>query len=95
MNLFFEGQISAMVPRQEMFKGKVTIIRPLAYIEEHDIAKLVQRLHLPVSTCRCPQSQISKRTRVADLIQELEKECPSVKTNIFRSLQRIKKDYLL
>ncbi|MFH0876926.1 MAG: tRNA lysidine(34) synthetase TilS [Candidatus Omnitrophota bacterium] len=95
MNLFFEGEISAMVPRQKMFEGKVTIIRPLAYVEKCDITKLAQRLDLPVAICRCPQSQTSNRRRMADLIQELEKKCPGVKTNIFRSLQRIKKDYLL
>ena len=34
LNLFFQGEISAMNPKQELFKGKITIIRPLCYTEE-------------------------------------------------------------
>ncbi|MDD5439847.1 MAG: tRNA 2-thiocytidine biosynthesis TtcA family protein, partial [Candidatus Omnitrophica bacterium] len=29
LNLFFNGEVSTMNPRQEMFGGKITIIRPL------------------------------------------------------------------
>jgi hypothetical protein len=32
---------------------------------------------------------------MARIIGELEKVCPEVKTNIFRSVKRIKKEYLL
>ncbi|MBU2258325.1 MAG: tRNA 2-thiocytidine(32) synthetase TtcA, partial [Candidatus Omnitrophica bacterium] len=32
MNMFFQGEISAMSPKQVLFDGKITIIRPLAYV---------------------------------------------------------------
>ncbi len=95
MNLLFEGQISAMGPKQEMFKGKLFIIRPLAYVEEKETEELSKFFRLPVSSCICPAAQFSKRMLVKNFINELQQVCPSVKTNIFKSLQRIKQDYLL
>ena len=95
LNLFFQGEISTMSPKQELFKGKITIIRPLAYIEENEVARFARKLKLPVQECACPQSVVSNRAKVAGIIKSLEKVCPEVKTNIFRSLKRIKKEYLL
>ncbi len=95
MNLFFQGEISAMKPKQELFKGKIVLIRPLAYVEESMIKKFAQKERLPHDTCICPNSVISYRAKIGKIISGLEKTCPEVKTNIFRSLQRIKHDYLL
>lgn len=95
LNLFFQGEISAMSPKQELFKGKITLIRPFAYVEERMIKRFVKEEKIPYEKCLCPHSTISNRARMSRIIGELEKVCPEVKTNIFRSLKRIKKDYLL
>ncbi|OGX16288.1 MAG: hypothetical protein A2166_03990 [Omnitrophica WOR_2 bacterium RBG_13_41_10] len=95
LNMFFQGEISAMKPEQELFKGKIVIIRPLAYVEENLIRKFVKVEKFPLYDCICPNIFVSNRTKVGKMIKELEKVCPEVKTNIFRSLKRIKKDYLL
>jgi len=95
LNLFFQGEISAMSPRQELFKGKIILIRPLAYVEEYMIKRFAKLEKLPHQTCVCPNSITSNRTKVANIIRDIEKICPDVKTNIFRSVKRIKKDYLL
>lgn len=95
LNLFFQGEFSTMAPKQKLFGGKITLIRPLAYVEEYMIKRFAREEMLPHETCLCPNAAISNRTRVAKMIQELKRVCPDVKTNIFRSLKRIKKDYLL
>ncbi len=95
LNLFFQGEISAMSPKQELFKGKITLIRPFAYVEEKMIKRFIKKEKIPYEKCICPHSTLSNRARMGRIISELEKVCPEVKTNIFRSLKRIKKDYLL
>jgi tRNA 2-thiocytidine biosynthesis protein TtcA len=37
LNIFYSAEISTMLPVQTLFKGKVTLIRPLALIEEKKI----------------------------------------------------------
>lgn len=95
MNMFFHGEISAMAPKQELFKGKITLIRPLAYVEEDLIKRFVREEKFPTYDCTCPNSLSSNRTKIAAIIKDLRRTCPDVKTNIFRSIKRIKEDYLL
>lgn len=95
MNMFFNGEISAMSPRQELFKGKIIVIRPLAYVEEDLIERFVKEARLPCLDCVCPNAGSSNRTRMGRIIGELKRVCPDVKTNIFSSVKRIKKEYLV
>lgn len=95
MNLLFEGEISAMAPLQKMFKDKISLIRPLAYVEEKEIEELARLNSFPLPACSCPNGKTSKRALVRNFINELQGACPSVKTNIFKSLKNIKQDYLL
>ncbi len=95
LNLVFQGEISTMIPRQELFKGKIAVIRPLAYVEEKDCQRFAKRNKFPIPHCRCPNAGKTQRAQTAKLIKQIEKMSPNFKTNVFRSLQRIKKDYLL
>lgn len=95
LNLFFQGEISAMCPKQKLFKGKITLIRPLAYVEEREIIGFAKGENFPNSEYRCPNADTNKRRRISNFIKDLEKICPEVKTNISKSVKRIKKDYLL
>ena len=96
LNLFFQGEIGTMRPYQEMFEGELAIIRPLAYVEEKELLRLSSLLGLPVdSISGCPHSDYSKRRLVKGIIKDMKKHNRNVKKNIFRSLQRIRKEYLL
>ncbi|OPY00070.1 MAG: tRNA 2-thiocytidine biosynthesis protein TtcA [Syntrophorhabdus sp. PtaB.Bin006] len=95
LNLFFQGEIGTMQPYQEMFDGELAIIRPLAYVEEKELLRLATKLQLPVSGSDCPHGKTSKRFLVKGLITELKKHNRNVKKNIFRSLQRVREEYLL
>jgi tRNA 2-thiocytidine biosynthesis protein TtcA len=95
LNLFFQGEIGTMRPYQEMFDGELAIIRPLAYVEEKEIVRLAKVLELPVISSECPNGKTSKRSLVKGIVAELKKHNPNVKKNIFRSLQKVRKEYLL
>jgi len=95
LNLFFQGEIGTMKPYQEMFDGELAIIRPLAYVEENDLARLARVLDLPVIPSECPLGKSSKRSLMKGIIAEMKHHNKNVKKNIFRSLQKIRKDYLL
>lgn len=94
LNLFFNGEISTMNPNQEMFQGKLAIIRPLAYVEEAELDKLSKILELPVVKTQCPNKDTSRRALMKRIIREIRSINPDVKKNIFRSLRRIKREYL-
>lgn len=93
LNVFYHGEFSAMNPRQELFGGKIVIIRPLCYVEEEATRKFAKESLFPSQMCKCPNSRDSKRRTMKDFIKELEKDCSHVKTNVFRSMSRINKEY--
>ncbi|MDP8266821.1 MAG: ATP-binding protein [Candidatus Aceula meridiana] len=96
LNLFYQGEIGAMKPKQELFEGKMCIVRPLAYEKEENILIFAKQEGLDgLSKYYCPQNDKSKRMQVKKMLAELEQENPAIKINIFKSLQNIKEEYLL
>jgi len=93
LNIFYHGEFSAMNPRQELFGGKIVIIRPLCYVGEEATRKFARESAFPTETCRCPNSQVSKRRKMKEIIKELERDCPHAKTNLFNSIGRINHEY--
>ena len=95
LNIFYSAQVSTMLPIQTMFKGKMTLIRPLALIEERKIERFSREMALPSGPSGCPSSGKTKRKEIKELIVVLEKKNYRVKGNVFRSLSNIKFDYTL
>ena len=94
LNLFFHGEFSIMNPRQDLFKGKVSLIRPLCYVEEYEIKKFARENNLSEDGVRCPNAQTSQRRYLKNLVRQLKRRSPHVKKNIFRSISRINAEYI-
>ena len=61
LNLFFRGEFSTMMPVQEFFGGKLSIIRPLCEVEERDVERLARHYPLPVIAASCPRKDVNQR----------------------------------
>ena len=94
INLFYGREISTMMPNQSIFRGKLHIIRPLAYIREELIKKYVKEQGLPSIENRCPMSGTSKRIHIKKLLRMLEKDNRRIRDNIYKALRHVKVDYL-
>jgi tRNA 2-thiocytidine biosynthesis protein TtcA len=84
-----------MLPVQSLFKGKITLIRPLALLEEKKIERFAREMGLPFGPSGCPVSGKTKRMEVKEMVDVLAKKDRRVKGNIFRALSNIKLDYTL
>ncbi len=84
LNLFFSGEFASMAPRQSMFGGTFSIIRPLMFLPEKKILSMARKLSLSFSPCRCPYGERSKRKWIKDFLRNAEKDTREIKTNIFR-----------
>ena len=79
-----------MLPIQTMFKGEMTISRPLAMIEERKIERFAREMDFPFGPSGCPSCGSTKRKEMKDLIATLERKNTKIKGNIFRSLSNVK-----
>ena len=96
LNLFFVGQLKAMPPILRSDAGTNTIIRPLAYAQEKEIAKYAAEREFPIIPCNLCGSQPNlKRARVKNLMNDLEKEIPFVRSSIMTALTNVTGSHLL
>jgi tRNA 2-thiocytidine biosynthesis protein TtcA len=96
LNLFFVGQLKAMPPILRSDDGRNTIIRPLAYCQESEIAKYAAEKEFPIIPCNlCGSQPNMKRARVKQLVNELEKEVPFIRSSIMSALTSVTGSHLL
>ena len=89
LSLLYEGRLSCFQPVTYLSRTGVTQIRPMLYIGEKAVENFAQRMNLPVVHNTCPADKSTKRQEVKDLLAQLQKTYPDVKTKIFGAMQRL------
>ena len=95
LNIFYGASISTMLPVQELFGGKLTLIRPLYLVEEDLIRRYAGEMGWPRIELGCPSAGVSKREEIKIMLNGLYRKNKKIKGNIFHALQNVNAEYLL
>ncbi len=96
LNMFFAGSIKSMPPRLESDDGRNTVIRPLAYAAEKDLAKYAALKGFPIIPCDlCGSQEDLQRKRMERLVEDLGKEIPMVRQSLLAAMQNVRPSHLL
>ena len=93
---FFNGQIKAMPPVLRAENGRHTVIRPMVYVWEREVADYVKEREFPVvGSCPVPKDTFLQRRKIRRLLRRLEDCHPGVKASLLKATRNIHLAYLL
>lgn len=96
LNQFFAGSMAGMPARWSTKDGRNTVIRPLLYASEEDIAAFAQHEQFPILPCNlCGSQENLKRQWVKSLLTSIEAKVPHVRRSLFAATKHIKPKHLL
>jgi tRNA 2-thiocytidine biosynthesis protein TtcA len=96
LNLFHNGKIKAMSPKLLSDDGRHVVIRPLAYVEERDLAAYAEDRKFPIIPCDlCGSQENLQRKQVKAMLREWERRHPGRVISIFSALTRVTPSHLM
>jgi tRNA 2-thiocytidine biosynthesis protein TtcA len=96
LNMMFNGTLSAMPAKLRSDDGRNTVIRPLLYSSERDIAAYAEQLDFPIIPCNlCGSQENLWRQQVKEMLDDLETRAPKVRQSMLAALKNVHTSHLL
>ena len=88
MNLFTGGTLGCFSPKTWLDRRQLTLIRPLIFAGEADIARCAAREGLPIVKSRCPVDGCTNRQRTKELLASLSRGYGPLDDKILAAMQK-------
>ena len=95
INAIYSGNISTMLPKQNLFDDTLSLIRPMAYIDKDDVVELAHLFSLNPVENGCSLSANTRRETVRNMLTHLYKSEPGAQNSLFAAMSNVRVDYLL
>jgi tRNA 2-thiocytidine biosynthesis protein TtcA len=95
MNMLHKAEISTMPPVVRYAKYPLSVIRPLALVEERQVVALALERGFGAYTCTCGYDGASRRKEVRAKVAALTDGSSKLKRNLFDSMSKVNAEYLV
>lgn len=95
LNMFYGGKMKSMPPKLFSKDGRNTVIRPLAYCREKDIARYAALQAYPIIPCNlCGTQENLQRQVIKEMLQSWDRQHPGRIESMFRALCNVEPSHL-
>jgi len=95
LNMFYGGKLKTMPPVLHSDDGRNTVIRPLAYCREKDIARYGELREFPIIPCNlCGSQDNLQRQVIKEMFQTWDEQHPGRLESMFRALRNVEPSHL-
>lgn len=95
LNMFFGAKLKGMPPKLVSDDGRHVVIRPLAYVPEHDLAAWAEHRQFPIIPCTlCGSQENLQRKQVGAMLREWDRKYPGRIENMARALGNVVPSHL-
>jgi len=96
LSMLFAGKMRSMPPKLRSDDGRNTVIRPLCFSSEAEVAAFATSAAFPIIPCDlCGSQENLQRKRVKRLLSDLERDHPGVRASLFASMGNVLPAHLL
>jgi len=96
MNMFFGSRMKGMPPKLVSDDGRHTVIRPLAYVAESDLATWATHRQFPIIPCTlCGSQDNLQRVQVKKMIHDWERQYPGRIDNMLTAMGNITLSHMM
>ena len=96
LNLFHGGRLAAIPPKLVNDEGDLTVLRPLAYCAEADLARFAEAMAFPIIPCDlCGSQDGLQRNAMKAMLEDIERRMPGRKDTMIRALGHVRPSHLL
>ena len=88
MNLLKGGNIGCFSPVTYLSRRDITLIRPMIYADESEVAGAAKHEGLPIVKSKCPVDGATERQRTKELVKVLEKDYGAIREKTIGALER-------
>ena len=96
MNLLTGGKLASMARKVVSEDGVHTVIRPLVYVEESDLARYAELKQFPLIPCDlCGSQKNLQRQKVKAILEEWEHQFPRCKESMLSAMTNVSLSHLM
>lgn len=94
LNMVYNGAISSMPGKLEMFDGNLHMIRPMILMQRADVIGYARSAGIPGDIPPCPHEEKNRREDIRELIKSMESMYPRAKNSLYKALSNIHHEYM-
>ncbi|MBQ7739482.1 MAG: tRNA 2-thiocytidine biosynthesis protein TtcA [Desulfovibrionaceae bacterium] len=88
LNLCQNGRVEGMSLKESFFGGKLSVIRPMLFVDKKTIIKAANQWQLPIVINICPSKDATKRTDIREKIKLLTGDNKAIYQTMSNAVQR-------